>query len=137
MKLPAVIPIFGDTAYRGPCPSETVEQVTFFSRIRKTPLGKVALHIRNEGKRTYGQHSRHKAEGMVKGASDIIIPYHKTIVIELKRRDHTKSTISKEQIAYLNACIENGCLVCVALGADAAMQAVEQWTVDTGFVTMQ
>jgi len=60
--------------------------------------------------------------------NDIIIPAAPAFVCELKRRDHTKSAWQKGQIEYLENCQKNGCFVCVALGYEAALQAVEDWT---------
>jgi len=125
--LPHKIPVYGDTEWRGSCPTETAEQVTFFAAIRKTPLGRVALHIKNEGRRRHGQVSWDKANGLVKGASDIMIPGALAFVCELKRKDHTKSRISDEQIAYLEAAQEYGAFVCIALGWEAAWEAVQEW----------
>lgn len=127
MILPANIPIYGDTSWRGVCPTENAEQVTFFAAIRKTPMGRVALHIKNEGKRRHGQVSWDKASGLVKGASDIMIPGAPSFVCELKRKDHTKSRISEEQIAYLENAQSLGAFCCVALGWEAAWEAVEEW----------
>lgn len=127
MILPPNIPIYGDTSYRGNCPTETAEQVTLFGAIRKTPLGRVALHIKNEGKRKHGQVSWDKANGLVKGASDIMIPGAPAFVCELKRKDKTKSRISDEQIAYLEAAQEYGAFACIALGWEAAWEAVQEW----------
>lgn len=130
MKIPDWLTCYGDMAYRGECASETMEQVTFFGRLRRVypdTLGKIAVHPRNEGKRTFNQTNRQKAEGMTTGASDIIIPGEPSFVCELKRRDHTKSTWQDGQIAYLEASKANGSFVCVALGADAAWEALQEW----------
>lgn len=130
MKLPADIPIYGDTKYRGSCPSEALEQLTFFSRIRKlhpTTVGALAIHPRNEGERDFAEAARERAEGMTKGAADIVIPGAPAFVCELKRRNHTKSEILPEQLAYLRAARDAGCWVCVALGADAAMEALDDY----------
>jgi len=122
------VPIYGDLSFRGKCPTESVEQITFFNRIRKVPLwGVIALHPRNEGKRHYKQVSKEKAEGMTTGASDIIIPGCPSFVCELKRRDHKKSQWQEGQKEYLEAAKKVGAFVCVALGADAAMEAFEEW----------
>lgn len=125
----ADIPIYGDATYRGPCPVETAEQISFLAMLRKEhpELAVIAVHIRNEGKRTKQQAVRHKAEGMNTGASDIVIPCSPPILIELKRRDHTLSAISIDQIAYLQQAIELGAFGCVALGAAGAMEAVRAW----------
>jgi hypothetical protein len=131
MKFPDFLPVFGDVSYRGECPKETVEQVTFFGRIRREypkSYGLIALHPRNEAKRTNGQVMMQKAEGMASGASDIIIPGNPSFVCELKRRDHTQSGWEKDQLAYLQAAKDNGSFVCVALGCDAAWEAFLQWS---------
>ncbi len=127
MKFPEGVQVVGDKSFRGACPSEIVEQVTFFNRLRKEypdTLGKIALHIRNEGNRTHNQAARQKAEGMVTGAPDIVIPGNPTILIEMKRRDHTLSRISLEQIEYLKAAKVNGAIVVISLGCDAAYEFV-------------
>lgn len=118
--------IFGDTDYRGNCPPESAEQITAFNWLRENGYT-TAIHPRNEGKRTHAQTNKQKAEGMTTGASDCIIPGSPTFVCEIKRKDHTKSTISAEQISYLEQCKKDGCFVCVALGYEALIQAVKTW----------
>lgn len=130
MKIPPDIPVFGDISFRGDCPTETLEQVTFFARIRRKhpdTWGVLAIHPRNEGQRSVFQTAHQKAEGLTEGASDIIIPGSPSFVCELKRRDHTKSVMSDEQGKYLRAAIKVGSFACVALGADAAEAAFEQF----------
>lgn len=132
MRLPKCegLKIYGDTSYRGDCPQEALEQVTFFNRIRKQypeTFGIIALHPRNEGLRHHNQVSREKSEGMTTGASDIIIPGCPAFVCELKRRDHTKSTITDDQLNYLRAAQAAGAFACIALGADAATAALNDW----------
>ena len=132
MKIPDWLTCYGDMAYRGECASETMEQVTFFGRLRREypiTLALIAVHPRNEGKRTFNQTNRQKAEGMTKGASDILIPGNPSFVCELKRRDHTKSAWQEGQKEYLEAAMANGSFVCVALGADAAWEALQEWIV--------
>lgn len=128
MKWPEWLKVYGDQTYRGECPTETAEQVTLFARMRKRwpdTIGRLAVHVRNEGKRTPGQTWHQKAEGMTDGASDVIIPGCPAFVLELKRRDHTASTWQKGQVEYLKAAHGMGAFVCVALGADAAIEAIE------------
>lgn len=137
MKIPSEIPLYGDPKWRGKCPLETVEQVSWFNRIRREypdTYGAVATHIRNEGLREAGQFSsviKHSAEGLVPGASDIIVPVRIPFICEMKRVDASKSVLSPEQVKYLLAAQAMGAWVCVALGAVAAWQAFEQWRVDT------
>lgn len=130
MNLPPDIMVYGNTDYRGVCASETVEQVTFFGRLReKFPdtWGLLATHIRNEGKRHWEEIQKHKAEGLITGAADIIIPGSPTFVCELKRRDHTKSTLGDKQLTYLRTAKAAGAFTCIALGVDAATEAFNFW----------
>lgn len=130
MKFPEWLSVYGDTSFRGPCPSETAEQVTFFGYLRRThpeSYGLIAIHPRNEGKRHHVQVAREKAEGMTPGAADIIIPGFPAFVCELKRRDHTKCQWQAGQQEYLKACQQAGAFVCVALGWEAAIEAFNKW----------
>lgn len=136
MIFPDGIPVFGDKAFRDKkCPKETLEQVTFVRRIRDrypATFGALIFHVKNEGKRTWEQVARDKAEGMTTGAVDIVIPGRQSFLCELKRRDHTLSRIHDEQVAYLNAGQAAGAFACIALGADAAMGAFDCWVAANG-----
>lgn len=124
------VKVYGDTSWRGKCPTETAEQVTFFARLRRMypeTWGRLAIHPRNEGKRTHQQTMRAKVEGMTAGTSDIVVPGSPAFVCELKRRDHTQSRWEDGQVEYLEAAEAAGCFACVALGADAATEAFEEW----------
>jgi hypothetical protein len=128
MKFPSWLKVYGDTSYRGECPSETIEAITFFAQLRREypdTYGLIATHIRNEGKRSWEQVARQKAEGMTKGAPDIIIPTRRAFVCEMKRRDHTKSKWQPMQLEYLKSAHDAGAFVCVALGYDAAYSAFQ------------
>lgn len=130
MKFPEWLPVWGDVKYRNKkCPKETAEQITLFAELRKQypEIGNIAIHVRNEGKRTWEQAAMHKAEGMITGACDIIIPGAPSLVMELKRKDHTASKWQDGQQEYLKASFEAGSYVCVALGWEAALQAVLHW----------
>lgn len=126
-------PVYGDVSFRGKCPTEALEQVTFFAMLRReypATWGALAIHPRNEGLKTSGQFAsvqRHAAEGMTRGAADIIIPGRPALVCELKRRDHTQSTWQEGQVEYLTAAHEAGAFACVALGHEAAWEAVQAW----------
>lgn len=128
---PPHIRTYGDTSWRGKCPTEEVEQASFFNRLRiqypKT-WGAIALHIRNEGKRSMQQIRKQKADGgFVKGAADIVIPGCPTFICEMKRRDHTQSKWQEGQVEYLEAAHAAGAFVCVAFGYEAAWEAFQEW----------
>jgi hypothetical protein len=130
MNLPPDIPIWGNVEFRGKCPAEALEQVTFFARLRRSfpnSYGLLALHPRNEGMRTHLQAAKEKSEGMVTGATDIVIPARPAFVCELKRRDHTLSKLAQEQLAFLRAAKAAGAYTCIALGVDAAWEAFMDW----------
>lgn len=130
MKFPDWIKVYGDREYRGDCPHESSEQVTFFAEIRRRhpdTWGKIALHPRNEGKRSHHQAIRHKLDGLSPGAPDIVIPGKRTFCCELKRRDHTKSTWARGQEDWLKTAHDEGAFVCVALGYEGALQAFEDY----------
>lgn len=136
MKLkdvPFAIKIFGNPDFRGKCPTENIEQVSIINRIRREypdTWGRLVLHPRNEGLKEKGQFStvmKHKAEGMAVGASDLVIPAAPSLVIEIKRCDHTQSKWQDGQIEYLEAAANAGAFACVALGAVAAWEAFETW----------
>ena len=130
MRLLDWLPTYGDPKWRGDCPQESVEQVTFFARLRRQypdTYGRLAIHPRNEGKRTHYQTARQKAEGMTPGASDIVIPGAPAFVCEMKRRDRTQSQWQEGQAEYLQAAQNAGAFVCVALGCDAAWEAFNEW----------
>lgn len=133
MKFPEWLRVYGDTSFRGQCPQESAEQITFFGQLRaKHPdtLGRLALHPKNEEKRKgkdFQRLARDKAMGLSVGASDIVIPGSPAFVCEMKRADHTKSQWQPGQLKYLEAAHNAGAFVCVALGWQAALQAVQEW----------
>ena len=127
MKFPDWLDIYGDISFRGKCPTESAEQITFFNWVRKTEYGAIAVHIRNEGKRNHWQAAKQRAEGLCKGASDIIIPGSPSFVCELKRRDHTKCKWQEGQLDFLKKAQENGSFVCLALGYEGAKEAFNIW----------
>ena len=101
-KIPPQIPVFGDINFRGPCPLETPEQISFLCLLKAEfpELAKIA---------------------------DIVIPCCPPMLIELKRRDHTKSSTSAKQLNYLVDSQEQGAFACYALGAVGAIEAVRAW----------
>lgn len=141
MKLPDWLTVYGDTSWRGECPKEHVEQASFFSKLRREypdTWGVLAVHPRNEAQLRGGQFgalARHKAEGMTPGASDIIIPGNPAFVCEMKRRDISKSKWQDGQQDYLAAAHQAGCFTCVALGAHAAWEAFQDWTLRTAIIS--
>ena len=133
MKIPNWLKTYGDTSYRGDCPLEDAELMTFFNELNRLHphLALVAIHPDNEGLvlgTGHQQHIKQKAKGAIKkGASDIIIVGNPTFVCELKRRDHTKSQWQDGQLEFLEYSLKNGAFVCIALGYESALEAVKDW----------
>lgn len=133
MKIPNWLKTYGDTSYRGGCALEDAELMTFFNELNRLhpQLALVAIHPDNEGLvfgTGFNNHTRQKAKGAIKkGAADIIIVGYPTFVCELKRRDHTKCRWQDGQLEFLEASQKLGAFVCVALGYEAALNAVNDW----------
>ena len=123
------LPIFGDIDYRLVCPLERAEQTKAFNYIRRYGgvLGQIALHPRNEGKRTFAQARFQKREGLTGGACDILIPSRKPFLCEIKRLNPSKSKVEKGQVEFLYNCKIAGGFSCFALGAIGAVDAFNYW----------
>lgn len=134
MKIPPGIKIFGSTDFRDKnCRKEAAEQKEFFGSLKEArpQYYEVALHPKNEGKRNGKQQQADKDQGALNtGASDIIIPAMLCFVCEVKRKDHRESSITAAQIDYLYSCQSMGAFACIALGADAAWQALLEWEIE-------
>jgi len=133
MKIPNHIKCYGDMSFRGECAVEDAELMTFFNELNRLHphLASVAIHPDNEGLVMGSGHLHHikqKAKGAIrKGAADILIVGSPTFVCEMKRKNHVKSRWQDGQLEFLEASIKQGAFVCVALGYEAALLAVEDW----------
>lgn len=109
-------------------PSESIEQITFFNQLRKhyPELSKIAIHIKNEGKKSIGEAMKDKAEGLVSGAPDIMIPGSPTLMIEMKKQSKS-ARVSQNQKDYMNNAVANGAMCFVCYGWEMAWVALEKW----------
>lgn len=125
--------VYGNLDFRGKCPKEEVEQITFFNRLRREhpdTWGRLAIHPANEGQRkgvNFTYLNKQKAMGLTAGSSDIIIPAAPSFICEMKRRDPTQSKWQEGQQEYLEAAHKAGAFSCVAFGYEAAWEAFEEW----------
>lgn len=132
-ELNPLIKVYGNTNFRGDCPNEDAELITFFNELNRLhpQLATIAIHPDNEGLVLGSGHHHHikqKAKGAIKkGASDIIIVGNPTFVCEMKRQDHTKSRWQDGQLEFLEYSLKNGAFVCIALGYESALEAVKDW----------
>lgn len=130
MRFNKDIPVFGDVTFRGDCPKEDIEQIDFYSWLKEHhPIyHMLMIHPKSEGKRNVRQvNYESRTGGIPTGASDLIIPGSPCFVVELKRRDHTKSNWQPQQQPYLLAAKEAGCFIGVALGFEGAKEAFNLW----------
>lgn len=109
-------------------PSESEEQVTFFNQLRKyyPDIAKVALHVKNEGKRTMAQAAKDKAEGLVTGAPDIFIAGNPSLLIELKKRSK-RAKVGDNQIKFLESASKLGAECYICYGWESAWLALQKW----------
>jgi len=128
VKIDQRIRIYGDLTYRNPkAPKEDQEAQTLVNQVRKSYPDLLIMHIKNEGKKTKAQADFEKSMGMLKGASDFIVLGSPSLVLELKRQDHTLSAWQPSQQEFLLKSQEQGCFACVCFGWEAGMQAIEDW----------
>lgn len=128
MKKKHNIKIYGKTGKDLSKHSEMNHQITFFNRLRREypdTYGRIATHIKNEGKRPTGA-ARDKAEGMVVGASDIMIPAKIPFLCEAKS-EVVGAKARSEQIEYLEAAQKLGAFCCIAHGIDGIWEAFNDW----------
>ncbi len=105
-------------------PTESAVMISFFSWLRREhqEYAAIATHIPNEGKRSYQKAHLMKAEGMTKGAADVIIPCSPPFVMELKTCKKG-SRPSDYQKKYLERARRLGAFACVAYGIESAKLA--------------
>lgn len=130
MKIPSNIKIYGQKI-KGCKITEANHMTTFFNTLRREypDYAAIALHIRNEGKRTKQQMDREKMQGgFVTGAADIVIPARISFVCEMKSQSQ-RAIITDEQIDFLLSAQSLGAFVCIALGHEAAIEAFNDWRV--------
>jgi hypothetical protein len=104
--------------------TEAMEQITFLNWLKNNyyDFWLVAIHIKNEGKRTMNQIQAEKAKGFKTGASDIIIPGSPSFLCEMKATKNKKGA-TKQQQEYIKNAENIGAFACVAYGHEAAIDA--------------
>lgn len=128
MKMHPQIKVYGSLTYRDTkTAKEDQEAMTLVNQVKKRYPYLLFMHIKNEGKKTKAQADFDKAMGMLAGASDFVFLGTPPLLLEMKRKDNTLSTWQPNQQMFLLKAQEQGCKVCVALGWEAAMEAVEDW----------
>ena len=129
MKFNPELKVYGDLKFRGKCPKEEIEQITFFNQLKRLypDVAELATHTNNEGRKSIGKAIKDARNGLNQGIADIIIIDRLPCLIEMKRQNHTLSKWQDNQERKLILAQEKGALACVALGYKAALEAVEEW----------
>lgn len=118
-----------DSGYRGDCPKEETEQMAYGTWMKWRFPDILWFHVPNEtGTKSGAQFVlKRQKMGVRKGVSDNVIltagVNHKCALIELKRRDKTKSKIGKEQMEILHQAHDLGHFAAIAYGADECKKA--------------
>lgn len=99
-----------DSGYRGECSSEMVEQINCMGWLEKHQPDRWPLifHYPAEAKAKPQYMAVRRKLGVKAGISDIIDFGEIRGAFELKRRDKTKSKVSKEQLAFLESVDASG-----------------------------
>lgn len=118
-----------DSGYRGDCPSELVEQINCMGYLEKHHPDRWPLiwHTPGEVKAKPQYMAVRRKCGVKAGISDIIDFGEIRGAFELKRRDRTKSRVSKDQIAFLESVDASGGFAAIVYGFDQMMLAYSQF----------
>lgn len=114
-------------------PSEHQIQCAFIVQIRFLQLRHVELgtlfSVPNAAKRSFKLAAMLKAEGMISGVPDIVLPVARQgfhgLMIEFKKPKTGK--LSEAQKCYIDLIVKEGWLVVVMTDAEAAIKAVKNY----------
>ena len=118
-----------DSGYRGDCPKEETDQISYGLWMQHSFPDVLWFHVPNEtGTRSGPQFiEKRRRMGVRSGVSDNVILTHginhKCGLIELKRRDKTKSKVSKSQTDVLEEAIAEGHFGAIAYGLEEIKKA--------------
>lgn len=123
-----MIKVYGDKVKKGTCNSEESEQKEFFGWLKecRPELYAMAIHPKQEGKRTFQQIAKERSMGALKaGIVDVFIPCFVPFICEMKIK--SGGVVSQKQAEYLELTQKYGAFSCVALGCDGAKKAIIDW----------
>lgn len=118
-----------DSGYRGECPSERVEQINAMGWLQKNHPDRWPLiwHTPGETKASPQHMAMRKKEGVKAGIADVIDFGLVRGAFELKRRDKTKSKVSKDQIEFLEAVDASGGFAAICYSFEQFMLAYSDY----------
>lgn len=118
-----------DSGYRGDCPKEETDQISYGLWMQYRFPDVLWFHVPNEtGTRSGPQFiEKRRRMGVRSGVSDNVILTHginhKCALIELKRCDKTKSKVSKSQTDVLEEAIAEGHFGAISYGLEEIKKA--------------
>jgi hypothetical protein len=118
-----------DSGYRGKCRYEDAEHIDCVAWVRHhhPEHARLMHHPANESMVRVQYRAKLSKMGLLPGVSDLILLYpasgHPYAMFELKRRDRTKSRLSKAQRAVLTAADGVGAFASVCYGFEEFKQA--------------
>lgn len=118
-----------DSGYRGECPSEIIEQINSMGWVEKHHPNRwpLVFHYPAETKAKPQYMAVRKKCGVKSGISDIIDFGAIRGAFELKRRDRTKSKVSKDQLEFLESVDASGGFAAICYSADQFMLAYSDY----------
>jgi hypothetical protein len=128
--IPKWLPVYGDRSFKGKCPREAEDQMSFFSWLEcELPeFARLTFHPKVEGRRTPAQATIDRKMGaMKKGVVDVIAIGSPMLVMEIKRKDEKLSEWRDGQLKFLEESKNAGAVVAVVFGLEAAKEAYADW----------
>ena len=132
LDMPDGVMLFGDPDYRGECPAEDSDLISFVAWLKYNwpELESCIIHTPNEGGLPVQARMQQKKKGVLFRCPDIIVMTVPAFCMELKRRNPAKSLARaedrkrfSEQVDVLASMQKQGNFSCAALGIDAAREA--------------
>lgn len=118
-----------DSGYRGECKSEIAEQIDCMGWLEKNHPDRWPLiwHTPNEVKAKPQYMAIRRKMGVKPGIPDIVDFGVVRGLFELKRRDKTKSKVSSDQLAVLNAADATGAFAAIVYGYEQFLLAYSDY----------
>jgi hypothetical protein len=118
-----------DSGYRGECSTEMVEQINVMGWLEKNHPDRWPLifHYPAETKAKAQYMAIRRKCGVKAGISDIIDFGEIRGAFELKRQDRTKSSVSKEQRAFLESVDVSGGFAAIVFGYSSFLLAYSDY----------
>jgi|TARA_R110002124_G_scaffold92696_4_gene235423 hypothetical protein len=122
-----------DSKYRGVCDVEDQDQINFTSWFcyQYPKYATLYFHVVNESSMPVQGRVKAKKKGLKAGVSDIIILLkrgeYSGLIIELKRKDKSKSPVRKEQKWFLDEVGQQQFFTAICYGFEEAQKCVREY----------